>query len=90
MALSEETRRIRFGTCKRNAEKLLQSVPRLQANAQAFLQHHKSLSDWTVEYCAIAPVIPPAEAEQLRYSGVIAGSLDILLNPLRPGSARHG
>lgn len=83
VALSEERRCIRFGTCKRNQNKLLQSVPRLKTNAQAFIQHHRIYGEWTVEYCAIAPDISATTAEQLRASGIIPQPLDVLLSPLR-------
>lgn len=57
VAVSEPTRRIRFGTCKRNPVKLIGSLSGLRAGAQAFLRHHRTYVDWQVEYCAIAPNI---------------------------------
>lgn len=82
VAISEKTRRIRFGTCKRNPAKLCGSVPALKANATAFLSHHAVYSTWHVEYCAIAPRIPPAVHDELKAIGVIAQPLQDLLAPL--------
>lgn len=89
VALSEERRCIRFGTCKRNPDKLIHSVSRLKANAEAFLSHHRMFAEWSVEYCAIAPVIPPLVAAELNSCGVIPQPLADLLDPLRPGVTRH-
>lgn len=75
-------RRIRFGTCKRNPAKLLASVSALKAHASTFIAHHASYTNWQVEYCAIAPVIPQPMVDQLQAAGVIAQPLTVLLIPL--------
>lgn len=82
VAVSESTRRIRFGTCKRNPDKLLPSLPHLRGNVEAFMKHHTQHEDWTVEYCAIAPRISPALRGKLAAEGVIAQSLTDLWHPL--------
>lgn len=82
VALSEATRRIRFGTCRRNPAKLLASLPALRASVATFLKHHRAYADWMIEYCAIAPQIPPAIRDELSAAGVISQPLTDLLAPL--------
>lgn len=79
VAVSEPTQRIRFGTCKRNPDKLLASVATLKTNAAAFLAHHSSYASWQVEYCAIAPAIPGSVQAQLQAAGVMPQPLAALL-----------
>lgn len=82
VAVSESTHRLRFGTCKRNPDKLLASLPALKANATTFLAHHSSYANWQIEYCAIAPAIPEPIQFQLRAAGAIPQPLTALLAPL--------
>lgn len=82
VAVSESTRRIRFGTCKRNPAKLAGSLTVLRADAETFLKHHGHFTTWTVEYCAIAPRIPSDIQIELEAAGVIAQPLQNLLAPL--------
>jgi hypothetical protein len=84
VAVSESTKRIRFGTCKRNPAKLMSSLPALRAGAAAFLAHHTHYADWLVEFCAIAPHIPPDLQVLLQDEGVIAQPLQSLLDLLAP------
>ena len=75
-------RRIRFGTCKRNPAKLINSLPALRAGAAAFLAHHAHYAEWQVKFCAIAPQIPQGIQAQLQAAGVIAQPLQSLLTLL--------
>ncbi|MBV5345900.1 MAG: hypothetical protein JZU63_10495, partial [Rhodoferax sp.] len=79
VAVSESTRRIRFGTCKRNPAKLMGSVPALRVGAAAFLSHHAHYAEWQVEFCAIAPQISPGIQAELEAVGVIAQPMQSLL-----------
>ena len=79
VAVSESTRRIRFGTCKRNPAKLMSSLPALRAGAAAFLAHHAHYGQWQIEFCAIAPQIPQGIQTELQAAGVIAQPLQSLL-----------
>lgn len=83
VALSEETRRIRFGTCKRNPEKLVGSLANLRRCAQAFLAHHSRFSTWGVEYVAIAPTIGTDIRIQLRHEQALPQSIADLLSLLQ-------
>ena len=82
VAVSDSSRRIRFGTCKRNSAKLLSSLASLRANAAVFLKHHH-FETWHVEYCAIAPRIPADIRTQIQSAGVIPQTLQDLTDPLR-------
>lgn len=82
VAVSESTRRIRFGTCKRNPAKLMASLPALRKGSEVFFSHHREFTDWQVEYCAIAPQIPMETRAQLAEAQVIAQALPELLTPL--------
>lgn len=82
VAVSESMRRIRFGTCKRNPAKLMNSLPALRAGAAAFLAQHTQYAEWQVEFCAIAPQIPPNIQAELQAAGVIAQPLQSLLTLL--------
>lgn len=58
VAVDEDSRRIRFGTCKRSASKLWADLDGLGAHVQRFLGEHRRFQEgWTVEKVAIAPVI---------------------------------
>lgn len=57
VAVNEEEGRIRFGTCKRNPERLPGAIAALKSSASRFLIAHPRFSTWRVEYVAIAPDI---------------------------------
>lgn len=78
VALSEEEQRIRFGTCRRNPDKLLRSVGPLKAATQQFLNAHPRFNKWKVEFVAIAPRINPDLHRQLDDEMVIGQDLPML------------
>lgn len=80
VAIDEEAQRIRFGTCKRNADRLPGSVDSLKQGAQRFLSMQKRFSDWTVEYVAIAPSISADCREELNKKGAISQSISDLIS----------
>jgi hypothetical protein len=75
VAVAESERRIRFGTCRRNPEKLLASLSGLRAGADAFIQAHARFRGWRREFAAIAPVIPEDMRTRLRQGDIIAQGL---------------
>lgn len=75
VAVSEEQQTIRFGSCKRQAEKLSRSIPHLAGAAERFLAAHKIYQGWNVEYMAIAPSITELQALDIRRQGGIPQSL---------------
>jgi AAA+ ATPase superfamily predicted ATPase len=75
VAVSETERRIRFGTCRRNPEKLFASLAGLRTGADAFVQAHGRFRDWRREFVAIAPEIPAALQPRLNEAGIIPQDL---------------
>jgi len=69
VAVSEQQQTIRFGSRKRQAEKLPRSIPDLAGAAERFLAAHKLYQGWNVEYVAIAPGITELQALDIRRQG---------------------
>lgn len=82
VAINEDDRRLRLGTCKRSARKLCGSVPALKQACARFLQLQPRFSGWHVELVAIAPHIPDAIGEQLLAEEVLPQSLAGLIQGL--------
>lgn len=82
VAVNEEERRIRFGTCKRNPDRLPGTLDSLMRSAGRFLDAHGRFCGWRIEYVAIAPVIAPELRDALSARGVIPQSLGDLINGL--------
>jgi hypothetical protein len=79
VAVNEDEHRLRFGTCKRNADRLMGSVAGLQRCAERFRKAHPRFSGWQVEYVAVAPVIDDLLRKALAERAVIAESLSDLM-----------
>ncbi|MDR0535175.1 MAG: ATP-binding protein [Puniceicoccales bacterium] len=75
VAVSEPGQRIRFGTCRRNPEKLLSSLDSLRSGAGSFIQAQGRFRGWRCEFVAIAPEIAPDLRHRLQQAGVIAQDL---------------
>lgn len=75
VAVNEDERRIRFGTCKRNPDRLPGAIAPLQRSAGRFLDAHARFSDWRIEYVAVAPEIGEALRGELQARGVVPQSL---------------
>jgi AAA+ ATPase superfamily predicted ATPase len=79
VAMDEDAQRIRFGTCKRNAEKLPGSVDTLKRCAEKFLASQRRFTDWTIEYVAVAPSIPTDIRKALNEKSVLPQSISDLI-----------
>jgi AAA+ ATPase superfamily predicted ATPase len=75
VALNEDENRIRFGTCKRNAQRLIGDVDNLLLGAARFLEMHQRFANWKVDYVAIAPDIDGDVRRALADRNVIGQSL---------------
>lgn len=82
VAVNEDEQRIRFGTCKRNQEKLPGSIDALVRSAGRFLDAHPRFNTWQTEYVAISPAISPDMRTALAARSVIAQSLSDLIQGL--------
>lgn len=81
VAMDEESQTIRFGTCKRNAQRLPGSVPALKTAAGKFMAaNKKAFSNWQVEFVAIAPAIDNDVAKVLHSQSVRPQSLSELIS----------
>lgn len=75
VGISEQTRRIRFASCKRNPERLTGSLPALRDAVEVFLNAYGQYRSWQVEYVAIAPRLDSALVTALQQQGVLAEDL---------------
>lgn len=82
VAVNETERRLRLGSCKRNAQKLAGSIQALNRSAERFLKTYSRFADWRIEYVAIAPRISAAERAQLEGMIVIPQSVGDLIADL--------
>lgn len=82
VAICEDEQRIRFGSCKRNAERLQGSVGDLKQAAVRFLQTHPRYQHWHIEYVGIAPMIPQEIRQALQACDVKSEDLNDLTEGL--------
>lgn len=61
VALDEESRTIRFGSCKRDGARLVSALPPLRSHAERFLQTHRRYQSWRSEFALIAPSVKRAQ-----------------------------
>jgi AAA+ ATPase superfamily predicted ATPase len=80
VAVNEDDRIIRFGSCKRDPGRLPGDIPTLKRHAARFLTsgRHRRYADWTIEYAAIAPQLSPEVRVALSEQGVLPQDLDDL------------
>ena len=82
VAVNEDEQRVRFGTCKRNQEKLPGSVNGLVRSVERFLTQYPRFRHWHIEYVAIAPDIDDSIKKALEDRNVQAESLRSLISGL--------
>jgi hypothetical protein len=75
VALNEVERRVRFGSCKRNATRLVATITDFDAHVARFLDAHPQLGSWQVEKVGVAPTIPPDVRTRLDEAGHLAQDL---------------
>lgn len=81
VAVSEDSQRIRFGTCKRNPERLSAAVDDLRTAAERFVALNGRFTHWRCELIAIAPTIDDRLRARLIREDVIPQSLrDLMAN----------
>lgn len=79
VALNEDERHIRFGTCKRSGSRLVGDIEGFTGHVQRFLAAHPQYQDWRVSTVAIAPEIEPDTAAAIKAQGVTPQPLIDLL-----------
>ena len=84
VAINDDERVVRFGTVKRNAERLPCSVEALDAHVHRFLDAHRAYREWRLERVVIAPRIDHVLRAALQATGVIPEDLNDLVRGLSP------
>ena len=82
VALCEPERRIRFGTCKRDAERIPPALAQFDAHIARFLNTYPRYREWTIERTAIATRHTAETRRFLGRSGVLAEDLETLTRGL--------
>ncbi|MFH2009934.1 MAG: DUF234 domain-containing protein [bacterium] len=82
VALNEDERRIRFGTCKRTAKRLPADLDRFDGHVQRFLDLHRQYQGWTIEKVAVAPVLGGTLRAAIEQRGCLAQDLTDLTTGL--------
>lgn len=96
VAWNDERKRIRFGSCKRQALKHTQgSLDAFRTNVQHFLETREGrrFRDWSHEYAAYAPRFPVEMRHRLNADGWVCqdlGDFREMLNRPDPGAERRG
>lgn len=86
VALDEDQRIIRFGTCKRDVARLRTEPAALDGHVQRFLALHPRFATWRVERLACAPAVPPDARAVLADRGLIVQDLADLTAPWPPSA----
>lgn len=75
VAIDETSRRIRFGSCKRSADRLLADIPTLDGHVTRFLAARPAFAAWHIEKVSIAPTITAEVRERIHAAGHLAQDL---------------
>lgn len=82
VAIDKTDERIRFGTCKRSEDKLLQDVANFDGHIARFLDAFPKYKSWKVEKVGLSPQLGPEARKGLQGQGMIAEDLSDLLRGL--------
>lgn len=69
VAVNDDTRRIRFGSCRRSPAKLEPSLATTDGHIARFLDQERRYAAYTVERVAFAPVVEPASRARIEAKG---------------------
>ena len=58
VALNEEERVVRFGSCKRSADRLIRDMPTFTGHVERFLEQFPKYREWDRQLVCLAPAIP--------------------------------
>lgn len=79
VALNDEDRIVRLGTCKRTAARLAPDFTRFDAHVARFLEREERVRGWRVEKLAITTRHSPQSREAAKRAGYLAQDLDDLV-----------
>ncbi len=90
VALDEPGRRIRFGFCKRAAERLAPDLQDAEGHVARFLDVHRRYASWTRELVGIAPTLDSGTRAVLKTRGWLAEDLSDMTRGLLPEQEAPG
>lgn len=82
VAVDEESKAIRFGTCRRAADRLEASLDATDGHVGRFLESHRQYQSWSVQKVALAPRLDTAQRAALEGRGYLPQDLGDLLEGL--------
>ncbi len=83
VAVNEEERIIRFGSCKRSPSKLISDINNFKGHVDRFLKALPQYQDWTLQYAGISTVLNREQRAILEHHDVIPQDLNDLVSGLR-------
>ncbi|MGZ3457273.1 MAG: ATP-binding protein [Archangium sp.] len=86
VALNDDERILRLGTCKRSPERLVKDLGRFDGHIQRFLTVEQRYRSWKVERVAISPVLSEDQRKAIQAAGYIPQDLVDLTQGLSPGA----
>lgn len=75
VAINQDARTIRFGSCKRSAARLASDIPTFRGHVERFLREMPEYTSWRNEFVCLAPSIPANVREEIESADCIAQDL---------------
>ena len=82
VALNEEDQTIRFGNCKRSADRLVKDLTRFEGHVGRFLAEQRAYQSWRIEKVAITPQLSNEQRAMITSAGYIPQDLNDLTEGL--------
>jgi AAA+ ATPase superfamily predicted ATPase len=79
VAVNDEDRRIRFGSCKRSPDKLLSDITNFKNHVDRFLNENRTYQTWQREYIGVAPRLTEEQRRVLTRHDIIPQPLNELI-----------
>lgn len=79
VALNDEARVIRLGSCKRSPDRLVRDLSRFDGHVARFMEAFPRFREWTLEKVAIAPSLDASRRAEIVKAGYLAQDLGDLI-----------
>lgn len=86
VAVNDDEKRIRFGSCKRSTNKLLSDIGNFKNHVERFLNENRTYQKWQIEYVGISIRLNQEERKVLTRNDVLPQSLEDLTTGLNSRS----
>ena len=83
VALDDNRRRLRLGSCKRSATKLMADINNFKQHVARFLKAMPQYESWTIQLAGIAPELSDSHRENLKFHDIIPQDLNDLTAEFR-------